>query len=126
MTQSEQLTQSDYDRLKDFLVDNVTRLSEGDAVSGENYEGEQMYPKFIEDAKEEGKAEAEISFKFALAAEKVHEQLYKKALETLESGEDITIEKFQVCPVCGMTFENEGPDKCPICGAEKPMFIEVV
>lgn len=96
-----------------------------EAVAGENHEHEKMYPQFIKDAKEEEKPEAEKSFTRANAAEKVHENLYKKALETLEKGEEYEVSQLYVCPVCGHTVENEAPEKCPVCGTEKALFIEV-
>jgi len=37
MTQSTQFSQTEYDRLKNFLVEKVTRLSENDAAYGEEY-----------------------------------------------------------------------------------------
>ena len=31
-----------------------------------------------------------------------------------------------VCSVCGFTAENEAPEKCPVCGAVKDVFTEMV
>ena len=53
------------------------------AVVGENYEATTMYPNFIADATAEGEKGALRSFTYALAAEKVHEQLYRAALQNL-------------------------------------------
>ena len=78
-----------------------------------------MYPEFIEDAKGDGNKGAEMSFNAALAGEKVHHKLYEKALKAVESGKDRHAEDIYVCSVCGMTFEGETPDKCPVCGAPK-------
>ena len=99
------------------IKSTVENLKE--AVSGEHYELSTMYPEFIEDAKADGNKGAEMSFNFALAAEKVHHILYEKALESVESGKDGDAEDIYVCSVCGMTFEGEAPDKCPVCGASK-------
>ena len=60
-----------------------------------------------------------MSFNWALAAEKVHHQLYEEALKAVESGKDNDVKDIYVCSVCGMTFEGEAPDKCPVCGAPK-------
>ncbi len=95
------------------------------ARDGENYEKTQMYPEFIQQAKEEGNSEAERSFTWAMKAEEVHEELYIKAIEAVEKGEDAEIGSLYVCQGCGFTVEGEAPDKCPVCGAPKEMFKEV-
>lgn len=95
------------------------------AVSGENYEFTKMYPGFIEQAKSEKNAGAETSFIRANAVEKIHYNLYQKALEALEAGQKFKDEPYFVCQVCGNTVAGEAPDKCPICGAPKKMFKRV-
>ena len=89
------------------------------ALEGETYEFTSMYPAFIKDAEEEGQKEALRSFTFANEAEKVHGELYKKNMESLEKGKDST---FWLCPVCGYVEEAHAPDVCPICGAKKEVF----
>ncbi|MFQ5965759.1 MAG: rubredoxin-like domain-containing protein [Candidatus Scalinduaceae bacterium] len=32
---------------------------------------------------------------------------------------------YYVCQVCGNTVENDAPDRCPICGVSKSMFIKI-
>jgi len=94
------------------------------AIGGENYEVMSMYPEFIQDAESEGMKRALNSFKWAWEVEKVHESLYRKALENLgkeEAGFD-----YYVCPVCGYT--HEGPleeSKCPVCGTPAERFERV-
>lgn len=46
----------------------------------------------------------------------------KKALENIDKKENV---EYYICPVCGNTFENEVPDKCPICNALKKFFIKI-
>lgn len=92
------------------------------AVAGETYEFEEMYPAFIKDAQAENNKAALRTFNLANEAEKVHAQLYQKALESLEPGKD---ESYLVCPVCGYIAEGEAPDKCPICGTAKEKFLSV-
>ncbi|UCG43731.1 MAG: rubrerythrin family protein [candidate division WOR-3 bacterium] len=96
------------------------------AVSGENHEFMTMYPGFLAKAQEEGSKPAETSFKFALAVEKVHHDLYTRALESLESGKDLPERRVYVCPVCGNTVYDEAPDPCPVCNAPKASFREIV
>lgn len=95
------------------------------ATKGENYENTQIYPKFIEEAKAEGNAEAERSFNYANKVEKIHEGYYKEASEKLASGKDIELTEVIVCPVCGNTFKGDAPDPCPICGTPKAKFMRI-
>jgi rubrerythrin len=91
------------------------------AVAGETHEFKSMYPDMIEEAKEEGNKTAERSFVFANEVEKVHAELYQKAIDNLDSLEEAD---YYVCSVCGMTVENEPPDKCPVCGAKASAFFK--
>jgi len=92
------------------------------AVAGETHEFKSMYPDMIEEAKEEGNKTAERSFVFANEVEKVHAELYQKAIDNLGSLEEAD---YYVCSVCGMTVENEPPDKCPVCSAKASAFFKV-
>jgi len=96
-----------------------------EAIGGENYEYTSMYPGFIEQAKSEKNRRAEISFSYANAVEKIHYDLYQKALKAFESGQSIKDEPYYVCQVCGNTVEGTAPDKCPVCGAPKSQFKRV-
>ncbi len=93
------------------------------AIEGENHEVVSMYPEFIKDAEAEGEKAALRSFQWAWEVEKIHESLYRKALEALDQkGETFD---YYVCPVCGYTHEREAPDKCPVCGAPGSRFEKV-
>ena len=96
-----------------------------EAVKGENYEFVTMYPQFIEHAKEDENQRAEVSFTLANAVEKIHHELYQKALEGLNKGQQFKDEPYFVCQVCGNTVGGEAPDRCPICGAPKTKFKRV-
>ena len=93
-----------------------------DAIAGESHEFKEMYPQMITDAREEGETKAEHGFLFANQVEKVHADLYQKALDSL--GQEVEVD-YHVCSVCGYTVENEVPDKCPICGAPAKAFFQV-
>jgi rubrerythrin len=93
-----------------------------EAIDGESYEFQKMYPQMIEDARAEDKKGAERSFSYANEVEKVHADLYKKALENLGSNPDVD---YYVCQVCGYTAEGEAPDQCPVCKSKKQMFRKV-
>lgn len=88
------------------------------AIEGETFEHTSMYPGFIDEAQSEDNKQAVMSFTIANEVEKIHADLYKKALADKEStGAD-----YYVCEICGNTVENEAPDVCPICGAPKTQF----
>lgn len=90
------------------------------AIQGENYESVSMYPEFVADAEAEGEKKALRSFQWALEVEKVHESLYRQALEAL-AGEAPEGD-YYVCPFCGYTHFGAAPDKCPVCGAAGSKF----
>jgi rubrerythrin len=92
------------------------------AVSGETHEFQEMYPAMIAAAKEEGHKSAERSFSFANEVEQIHAGLYQKALDNLDSLEEVD---YYVCSVCGYTCEKEPPEKCPVCGARPKAFLKV-
>lgn len=93
-----------------------------DAVSGETHEYKEMYPDMIAVAKEEGNKSAERSFTYANEVEKIHAELYQKALDNLDNLEEVD---YYVCSVCGYTCEKEPPDKCPVCGSKSKAFFKV-
>ena len=102
-----------------------TKDNLGEAVKGEHYEFTKMYPGFIEQAKAEGNEGAETSFYYANAVEKIHHNLYQKALNALEAGQRLKDEPYYVCQVCGNTVAEEAPETCPICGAPRSKFKRV-
>lgn len=55
------------------------------AAEGENYEIEEMYPRFIEEAKTEGREDAVKLFQLALEREKHHREMFRDALKKLEA-----------------------------------------
>lgn len=92
------------------------------AAAGEHHEFTEMYPQFIAEAEKEGEKQARISFNLANEAEKVHHGLYEKALQAVSQNQDFPADKFSLCPVCGGVFENDPPERCPICGAPGSSF----
>lgn len=99
-----------------------TKENVQEAIGGETFEFTKMYPQMIEEAKKEGNKQAQQGFEFANKVEKIHAELYQKALNNLGKNETVD---YYVCQVCGNTVENAAPDKCPICGASKSMFIKI-
>jgi rubrerythrin len=97
-----------------------------DAVKGETYELETMYPGFITLAKEEKSKDAVKSFTWALDTEKKHQFFYKTALTAITgSGEKSLPAKWFVCPVCGNTYDEKTlTAKCDFCMTPKEKFLE--
>lgn len=95
------------------------------AIKGEGFEFQEMYPKFLAEAKREGNQAAASSFSNALAVEEVHHKLYSEALASLRSGKDVTGTKIFVCGVCGNTVYGQAPEECPICGSPRSKFSEI-
>lgn len=95
------------------------------AVDGEEFEVNEMYPAYLDVARFHGDKQTEQSFKWALEAERIHVELYRKAREHVEKGEDMPIEgAVWICPVCGHTYVGvEAPEKCPMCGAPRVKYI---
>ena len=86
-----------------------------EAIEGEGFEFQQMYPPFLELAQREGDRAAETSFRFALAVEEVHHDLYQKAFAAVQNGSDLTDRPVYVCEVCGNTVYDAPPEKCEVC-----------
>jgi rubrerythrin len=95
------------------------------AIEGEGFEFQEMYPKFLAQAQEEGLKPAEFSIKNALAVEEIHHGLYSKALEAVKTGSDLPTTSIYVCPVCGNTVEDSAPDACPVCNVPGSRFMAV-
>ena len=93
------------------------------AIAGESYEVTTMYPAMITDAEVEGIKRALTSFKHAYEVEKVHEALYRKALEMLEK--ETPAVDYYVCPVCGFTHEGPLSGRCPVCNTPAERFEKI-
>ncbi len=106
----------DHLKMLDGIGDTAANLKE--AMGGEDYEVESMYPGFAEEAEEEGETEAAILFKQIAKIESHHRERYKKLLEMVKAGTVYTREqpiKWK-CSVCGYVHEGtEPPPKCPAC-----------
>ncbi|OQX18182.1 MAG: rubrerythrin [Desulfobulbaceae bacterium A2] len=100
-----------------------TRENLIEAIGGETYEFQEMYPPMITEAEKEGATQALRSFRFANEVEKTHAALYQKALDTLEqTAGDFD---YHICPICGHTVEKNAPDRCEVCGAAGSLFVKI-
>lgn len=111
-----------HNHLRALKAIRSTKENLQEAIAGETHEFKNMYPQMIADAQAEGDKEAERSFTFANEVEKVHAQLYEKALRTMEEKKLVDI---YVCPVCGYTVEETVPENCPVCNAKGKTFRKI-
>jgi len=111
-----------HNHLREMSGIKSTKENLNEAIQGESYEFQKMYPRMIEDATEEGNKGALRTFTYANEVEKIHAALYQKALENLGKNPDVD---YAVCEVCGYTAEGEIPDECPVCKAKKQAFKKV-
>jgi rubrerythrin len=93
------------------------------AIAGENYEVTNMYPGMIADSEAEGEKKANTSFKWAYEVEKVHEALYRYALEHMDPNAPAV--EYYVCPICGYTHAGKFEGKCPVCNTPGEKFVKV-
>ncbi|MFP4497556.1 MAG: rubrerythrin [Vulcanimicrobiota bacterium] len=110
-------------KLLNGIGDTVANLKE--AMGGEDYETNSMYPSFAKDAQEEGFKDAEVLFNQIGKVEAEHRDRYRKLLEMVENGTVYKREKpiKWKCSKCG--FINEGtepPVKCPCCKHPREYF----
>jgi rubrerythrin len=94
------------------------------AIDGETYEYTEMYPPMAAQAKAENHR-AQRMFEWAIKAEDVHAQIYRKALEAIAQGKDLAEANIYVCPVCGHIELGIPTDNCPICGVKKEAYIKM-
>ncbi len=111
-----------HSHLKALKAVGDTRANLEAAIAGETFEFQSMYPDMIEAAREEGNKTALRSFTYANEVEKIHADLYRKALDNLD---DLPEVDYYVCSVCGYTVEGEPPDSCPVCRAKSGAFFKV-
>ena len=94
------------------------------AIDGETHEFTHMYPPMLEQADREGH-KAKRMFGYAVKAEATHAVLYRRALEAVAAGKDLTEVDFYLCPVCGHIEFGTPPAVCPTCGAKGEKFVRV-
>jgi len=63
-------------------IDNLRRV-----IDEEAHEAEVTYPRYIKEAREDGRADAEAAFRLALDRERHHTELFQKALRSISDRE---------------------------------------
>jgi len=95
-----------------------------DAVKGESYEVDTMYPDFLKLAQKENANIALISFNYAYKTEQAHRDLYAKAIESLKAGAEKSLPtQYLVCSTCGNTYAVSSPNRCGLCMTSKDRFV---
>ncbi len=113
----------DHLKLLGGIGDTLTNLKE--AMGGEDYEVESMYPQFAKEADAEGQTLAKIAFEQVAKIEAHHRARYQKLIAMVEAGTVFKREqpiKWK-CSVCGYIVEGtEPPPKCPSCKKPKEFY----
>jgi rubrerythrin len=113
----------DHLKLLGGIGDTLANLKE--AMGGEDYEVENMYPQMAKEAEEEGQTLAKIAFEQVAKIEAHHRARYQKLVEMVEAG---TVYKREQpikwkCGVCGyIVVGTEPPPKCPSCKNPKEFY----
>jgi rubrerythrin len=81
------------------------------------------YPRLIREASEEAVGPAERAFSQSRDVEDRHAELYKRAMNNMLADRETD---YYVCQACGYVSEDEPPDRCPVCGAVRGKFKQVL
>ena len=105
------------------VPDTTENLKDG--IKGEDYEANDMYKKFAEQARAEGFEEIAQKFEGVGAIEKEHGERYVKLLKNVE--EDVVFKSDKVtvwkCRNCGYIHVGENaPETCPVCDHPQSFF----
>ena len=106
------------EELKLLMGDRDTLTNLKESVDGEQYEFEEMYPRYATEAEVEGNRAATILFQQISKIERQHYDRFKKLLEMVAAGKvfkrDAPI-KWK-CSICGYAYDGlEPPNRCPYC-----------
>ena len=105
---------------------NDTESNLQDAMDGEEYEFENMYPEFAKIAKEEGFQEIAKKFELVAKIEEKHYERYKRLLENVINDEVFTKKtgiSVWKCRNCGnIIVAKSAPEVCPVCEHSQAYF----
>ncbi|MBD0777040.1 rubrerythrin family protein [Maribacter sp. ANRC-HE7] len=104
----------------------TTKENLKNAIEGESYEFNTMYPNFIKDANAAGNYMAQISLTYAYKVEQKHRDFYINALKVLEEGNVKSLPSvYYLCPTCGNTYATTAPSRCEISMTDAKLFIKI-
>lgn len=111
--------------IPEFTV-KTTKENLKDAIEGESYESNKMYPEFMVTAKAANNDLAGISLNYAYRTELKHLEMYKGALAALENDNVKSLPTvYYICPTCGNTYQTTMPKRCGISMTSKEKFMEI-
>ena len=111
--------------IPEFTV-NSTKENLIDAIKGESYESNTMYPEFMVNAKAAKNKLAGISLNYAYRTELKHLKMYKSALAALESNNVKSLPTvYFICPTCGNTYQTTAPKRCGISMTSNEKFLKL-
>ena len=93
------------------------------AIEGELFEINEMYPAYMAVAELQDEKDAIRSMGFAIAAERIHADMFQRAKQSVDGGSDMQLGQVQICTVCGHTIEGDKPHMCPVCGAKQEKYM---
>ena len=101
-----------------LLGESSTRANLKEAVGGENYESEDMYPRYAKEAELEGNQAAAILFNQIAKIEKHHRDRFQALLDMVNN--EMVYKRDEPikwkCSVCGYVYKGtEPPTRCPYC-----------
>ena len=102
-----------------------TRENLEEAIKGESYERDTMYPEFLKEARSDRNSRAVRTLNLAKSAESEHAKLYAAALSNLEKLKGSKSTTYYVCPVCGFASQEPNFKECPSCFTSKDDFEKV-
>ncbi len=106
-------------------VIGTTSENLAEAMAGENYEWQTMYPEFARIAREEGFTAIASVFEAVVVAEKQHAKRYQKLKVNVDTGKVFKKDTPVVwrCTNCGYLYEGtEAPKACPACAHPQAYF----
>jgi rubrerythrin len=95
------------------------------AASGEKEEWSDLYPKFADDAEEEGFKEIAEVYRNIASAEERHEIRYNKLIANIENNKVFKRDEKVLwkCGNCGYVHEGySAPEECPACAHPRAHF----
>lgn len=106
------------------VPDNEVNLL--DAISGEMHEFSEMYPKFSEEAYDEGFDEIGELFLRVSKIEGQHAKKFKKMKEEIENDSLFKGERRWKCLNCGYTLDTtDALQECPVCKHPQKYFKQI-
>jgi rubrerythrin len=95
------------------------------AIGVEEREFQDLYARFLVDARKEGNEEVARLMENILKVERAHYELLRETLTELLDKDDIAPTPIFVCGTCGNTVVGRQTEACSICGAPSVMFVEI-